>query len=309
MKNMTLTGLARTFAVLLPASTMMLAIPALAATRAPEHAAPSLIGSGLTTSSSLRALDNTTEAGAPAERIKLAGKLSSAVRGAAIGSRAARGSNKADEENNAANEPEAETQTEAGNSPPDAETTPSGPFKVMIPNQSEPAAAAAPADQPAKSTATSSAAPAAASASGPVRTILDRNNQNTVAPATTSPAAAQRQTATPAMNEAPDSGCIAGCYAPTSTHLTGPSGRRTAGATQNERTAAPVAQTQNGLAQNGIECLAGCDGINGRQLPRATSGAAAPPTADTAASSSQSGSNRVVIMRGNTRTKSYGINQ
>jgi hypothetical protein len=306
MKNMKSTGIVRTFAILLPAGATLLAMPALAAIRAPEHAAPSLIGSKLTTSSSLRALDSSTSTGTPAEQIKLAGKLSSAVRGTAIGSRAARGSNKADDQNNAATEPASETDTEEGQSPTDGETTPSGPFKVMIPNQSEPAAAAAPVYQPAKSTATSPATPAGASASGPVRTIVDRTNQNAEAPATTSPAAAQRQTATPAIKEAPDSGCIAGCYAPTSTQLTPPSGRRAAGATQNARTALPA---QNGVTQDGIECLAGCDGISGRQLPRATSGAAEPATAETSDSSSQSSSNRVVIMRGNTRTKSYGISQ
>ncbi len=301
-----------TLAAVFPASAMLLAMPALSATPAGREASPALIGAGLATSSSVRSLDSAALAGATGERIRLAAKLSKAIRAGAVGSRVGRGSDKAEQQDTAASEPEAEAEAEAETSQPEGEATPNGPFKVMIPGQSEAAATNAPAP-PAPAVAAPAGQPAnpATTTSGPVRTILDRTavdraskqpaGSQPAAPAAAStavaiPAAAQRQADTPVTAE---SSCIAGCYAPTSAQLMNPTGRRVAGAAQSGRAVAPPA-----AAQSGIQCLAGCDGIEGTQLPRIQSGAASvegPP--------SQSGTNRVVILRGNTRSKSYGVGQ
>lgn len=325
---------ARAIAVVLPVAAMFLALPVLAAAPSLTEAQASIAGAGFMTSSSLLTIDRP----ATAEGIRLAGKLSSAVKGAAIGSRAARGSGKSEEQTAAGNDQEAEKDTGSQSSRPDADALPSGPFKLVIPSESdgkpssaapvtaaqpEPgsegsppraAAAADPTAKPAQSTATS---PAPATTS-PVRTLLDRGAKepstgqaaavSTEAKPAGNSASAQRQSAAPASTVAIDSGCVAGCYAPTSTQLTAPSGRRAAAAQHSGSVSktTPVAQTAQ---QNGIECLAGCDGIDGKPLPRAASGNADATASGASAATSQSGNNRVVIMRGNSRTKTYGVSR
>jgi len=313
------TRVARALATVLPAGAILMALPALAAAPSIQAAPSSVSVGGFITSSSILALDGSARTGDTAGHIKLAAKLSSTLKGAAVGSRAARGSNKSDERNTTETDQEEEKDAENQKSQPEADAPSTGPFKVVIPGQNgspngsqnseqtpPPGTAAKP------ETAPRSASPAAASAT-PVRTILDRSakthptnkltDQTAGETAEIKPAATAvpaQQTALPASPDAADSGCIAGCYAPTSTQLTSPAGRRAASAQQAK--AVPA-------AQNGIECLAGCDGIDGMQLPRATSGAADTAAAQAHATASQSGSNRVVIMRGNSRTKTYGVNQ
>lgn len=263
--------------VVLPAAAMLLAMPALAATQARQDTAVFMSGAGLVAAPSLGALGTSPRAAAPAQNIRLAGRLSSAMRGAAIGSRVVRGSNRSGEQSTAEDEPDTDAEAEAGTDTPlpDGETTQGGPFTV--PGQSGTAGT---------SVATPTAADPSASASA------------------ATPGAAQQPTANQASTDTVDSGCIAGCYTPTSAQVTPPKGRRVAGAPQAGRAAPSVA-----AAQPGIECLAGCDGIDGMQLPRTTSGASGAPGGEVQAQSSQSGASRVVILRGNTRTKSYGIGQ
>lgn len=279
MTKMKSSRFVRAGAVVLPAASMLLAMPALAATQASQDTAVFTSGAGLAAAPSLGALGISPRAAAPTQNIKLAGRLSSAMRGAAIGSRIGRRSTNSEDQSSTADEPE--TQTEAGQETatdtpiPDGETTPGGPFTV--PGQSGTAGT---------SVATPTAADPSASAS------------------IATPGAAQQLTANPASTDTVDSGCIAGCYTPTSAQVTPPKGRRAAAAPQAGRAAPPAA-----AAQPGIECLAGCDGIEGMQLPRTASGAAGAPGGEVAAQPSQSGASRVVILRGNTRTKSYGIGQ
>lgn len=284
MTKMKSSRFVRAGAVVLPAAAMLLAMPALAATQARQETAVFMSGAGLAGAASLGSLGAFPRTSAAAGHIKLAGKLSSAVRGAAIGSRVARGSNRSGEQSTAADEPDTEAEAEAGTDAPlpEGETTPSGPFTVVIPGQSGAAGTTVPTTPPAPSAAADPSASAAIA----------------------TPGAAQQPAQTPASTNAADSGCIAGCYAPTSAQVTPPKGRRAAGAPQAGRTAPPAA-----AAQPGVECLAGCDGIEGMQLPRTTSGAAGAPGGAVAAQPSQSGASRVVILRGNTRTKTYGIGQ
>ncbi len=322
---------ARAIAVVLPAAAMFLALPVQAAAPSLPEAQGSIVGAGFMTSSSLLSIDRH----ATAERIRLAGKLSSAVKGAAVGSRAARGSGKSEEQTATGNDQEAEKDTESQSSRPDADPLPSGPFKLVIPSESDgkpssaapvtaaqpepgsegssPRAAAAPAAEPSAKPAQSTATSPSPATTSPVRTLLDRGAKEP----STGRAAAVSTEAKPAANaasaalvstDAIDSGCVAGCYAPTSTQLTAPSGRRAAAAQHSGSVSktAPVAQTAQ---QNGIECLAGCDGIDGKPLPRASSGSADATASGASAATSQSGNNRVVIMRGNSRTKTYGVSR
>ena len=323
MTSLKSTRFVRTLAVGLPIGAMLLPMSAVAATQAGRGVDHSLVASGLTQSSGLGSLDFSPQNATTGEHIKLAGKFSSAIRGGVIGSRAARGSNKSDDQNDAGNEPEPETEVEKSQS--DSETTPSGPFKVMIPGQAEAPAPAQPPVAGQQVDPKSEAAPTGkqanpAATSGPVRTILDRSATDrtsgqpagdqqagatrTPSASTIVPAGAQPPMERSTPKDAADGGCIAGCYETTSTQLTPSTGRRAAGTSQTGKITAQVP-----VVQSGIECLAGCDGIDGRQLPRATSGTAATTSSDAPTSSSQGGSSRITIMRGNTRTKSYGNGQ
>lgn len=222
--------------------------------------------------------------------IRLAAKLSSTIKGAAIGSRAARsrgGENKDDQRKSEDETPAASGNEDAAGTSED-NTANSGPFKMNVPGQGEAKAATTPSGQ----LPSAAAVPDKAGSPGTtVRTLIDR-------PAAAGAPAAPVQAGAATSSAGSDSPCIAGCYTPTSTQVRAAPVRR-AGQTQaaGNAAAAPIA--------GGIECVAGCDGISGSTIPRA---ATAVVERSDARAPEKGTANRVNILRGSTRTKQYGVN-
>ena len=220
------------------------------------------------------------------ERIQVAGRLGSAVTGAAAASRLAR-ERKSGEEKSPANAD--------APAPADADNAPSGPFKVIIPSQQADApATTAPPVAPAAKSQKDGRPPvekSQAAGSPPAQPAA----KSDAAAATSAGQAAQLGKA--AVQESP---CIAGCYSPTAAFF-GAAPVRQAGSAAR---AAGPAQAQPPTT-NTIECVAGCGDAGGAPMPRA----AAPSAPASGAQSAEPVSGRVTVLRGVSRTKTYGVAQ
>ncbi len=274
---------------------------------------------------------------APAQPIRAAGKIGSAPKVAAAGTTAARNdsSTKSEASPTQVNEPSGAQPGGPSASANDPDLI-GGPFKVTVPGQgSAPAAATlapamratAPADVPTPPAAASNVVRPADV--GPTRTILEQGSQSRSAQdsqarsaqATSRSAQATSRsaqatfgsvlTATAATSAAADASCFAGCYTPTST--------------TSARTAKPTLPQRQDRGRNGearatsttgvaapassqFTCVAGCDEGGAGAVARST--VAAPDAGPGATSAgSAKGTGRVTVLRGSSRTKTYGVKQ
>lgn len=267
-----------------------------------------------------------TAASAQPGSFQVAAKIGGALKGAAIGARAAR-----DRKDNK----DEEGQTQAGSSPDDQATTApapadidattSGPFKLTVPGRpdsaSAPPASAPPATAPAASAPADSAgvsntpglrAAGAAAArpgtggakdngrsaagAGPTRTIVDNTGSSSAAATATALPAASSAGAN-AKAVAAGGSCVAGCYETTSAQAD----RREP--TRNIRAAVGGSAAAKGAgaapSSGGFTCVAGCGDGASTSMQRTI--ADAPPT------TANGGSGRITILRGVSRTKTYGV--
>lgn len=261
------------------------------------------------------------------DAIVVAGKVSSALKGAAAGSRLGRSRNSENSEDQAD-----QADGEAGErAQPLEEADGNGPFKVIIPGQSpeevtiqrtaprvptQPrqettpnAQAAAPADKPAEpssrvrtlSDIAAGEAPSAANAAPSDGAPTDLATP--AGPAAVPAQAASRGEAAPVAAAVPPGAteCMAGCYETTSARTQRPPSVRGTSA-KGQPAAAQPAPAQPAAARPGIECVAGCDGIDTGNAPPMKRGAASPPSDDETPQ-------RVTVLRGVSRSKAYSTGQ